>query len=46
MVLNGLENSSWFQMGFSKGGGFNGTNADVLKGHFDGQKVKFQGRIA
>ena len=24
---------------------FNGANADVLKCHFEGQKVQFQGRI-
>ena len=33
-------------MGVFKDGEFNGAQTNVLKGHFEGQKVKFQGRIA
>ena len=29
-----------------KDGEFNGADADVLTGHFEGQKVKIQGQIA
>ena len=46
MVLHGLENLSWSQNGFCKEGRLNGANADVLKGHSEGQWVQFQGQIA
>ena len=34
------------KMGGFKDGGLNCANADVLKDHFEGQKVKCQGRIS
>ena len=33
------------KMGFFKDGKFNGAKQNVLKVHFEGQKVKFQGRL-
>ena len=46
MVLHGLEKCSWCQNGGFKDDSLNGADADVLKGHFEAQKVQFQGQIA
>ena len=40
MVLHGLENCLFWD------GGLNDANTDVYKYHFEGEKVKFQGKIA
>ena len=45
MVLHGLKTDLGVKMGVFKDGEFNGGKK-VLKGHFEGQKVKFQGGIA
>ena len=46
MVLHGLKTDLGVKMGVFKDCQFNGAKKNVLKGHFEGQMVKFQGRIA
>ena len=45
MVLHGLKTDLGVKMGVFKDCQFNGAK-NVLKGHFEGQMVKFEGRIA